>query len=49
LTLIANFSGDKVHVPKAPDGDLLYTTAGTPGSKLGSLDIQPFTTAWFLK
>jgi 1,4-alpha-glucan branching enzyme len=49
LTLIANFSGDKVHVPKAPDGNLLYTTAGTPGAKLGSLDIRPFTTAWFLK
>ena len=49
LALIANFGGDKVHVPEAPEGALLYSTAGALGSKLGSLVVPPFTTAWFLQ
>jgi len=49
LALIANFSTERLDIPEAPEGALLYTTADALGSRQGSLDIQPLTTAWFLK
>lgn len=49
LALIANFSTERLDIPEAPEGALLYTTADALGSRQGSLDIPPLTTAWFLK
>jgi len=49
LALIANFGTDNLEIPAAPEGALLYTTADALGSRLASLDVPPFTTAWFLK
>lgn len=49
LALIANFSTERLDIPEAPEGALLYTTADALGSRQGSLDVPPLTTAWFLK
>jgi maltooligosyltrehalose trehalohydrolase len=49
LDLIANFSAERLDIPEAPEGALLYTTAAALGSRLGSMDVPPLTTAWFLK
>ena len=49
LALIANFGTERLDIPEAPEGALLYTTADALGSRQGSLDVPPLTTAWFLK
>jgi len=49
LALIANFSTERLDIPEAPEGALLYTTADALGSRQGILDVPPLTTAWFLK
>ena len=49
LALIANFSTERLDIPEAPEGALLYTTADALGSRQGNLDVPPLTTAWFLK
>ena len=49
LALFANFNRDKLDIPGAPEGALLYATAGGLGSRRGNMEVPPFTTAWFLK
>jgi maltooligosyltrehalose trehalohydrolase len=48
LHLLANFSPERIAVPKSPEGPLLYSTADDPAALLADKVIPATWTAWFL-